>query len=322
MRQPRAVGRRIPGSAAVLLAVSGLGCGVGAYEGELPRAADLSITVPAIGASSPESGALHALLVTTVDALDRRVDPLASDLEQVIGAIEGHQPDGRDGAARVFGPFSDPQDRDVEWTVTVDVLRRTTRWTLAAGDALGEPTVVADGSSTDGADGRTVAWTLWPARHAAAIGDVSLQPDIEPDATLELEVVVASGEGRTLAMTSSTEPSSDDPLGPVLEDGVRGWSDASGGRLMLRSAVPLATDVLTDPRPGLPWVEAAWDALGTGEIAAVVPHGDGSVVVRECLDPAGRTVFRSVDPASAAAPGQTFGEDQLCPGVAVLPQPP
>lgn len=336
------VGRPFPCSIAPALALvlAGPGCGVGAYEGEVPRADDLALMVPGIDETSAQSGALHALLTTTVPAIQEHFEPVARDLERVVGSIDGHRHDGRDGAARVFGPFEDPDGREVAWIVTAEEVRSTTRWTLSAAADDGAPILVADGSTTEGDDGRTIAWTLWPARHAAAIGDTEFDSNVDADMALEIDVAIDHNrharharhdrhdrdhdEARTLTITA-VGPSSDGHwLAPVLTDGVQWWSDETGGRLTLRSAVPLPADVLAEPLPGLPWVEAAWNEQGTGEIAAVVPHDDGDpeVLVRECLDPAGRAIFRSIDPASAAAPGQTFGEDHACPGEAVLPQPP
>ena len=261
-------------------------------------------------------------------AVQGHVEPVARDLERVVGSIDGHRHDGRDGASRVFGPFDDPDGREVAWVVLVEEVRSTTRWTLsvAAEDGAG-PIPIADGSSTEGDDGRSIAWTLWPARHAAAIGDAALDSEVDVDTAVQIEVAIDhhdDGDARTLAISAAGPSQGGHALAPVLADGVRWWSDETGGRLALRSAVPLPEDVLAEPLPGLPWVEAAWDEHGTGEIAAVVPHEDGGreVLVRECLDPAGRAIFRSIDPASAAAPGQMFGEDHACPGEAVLPQPP
>lgn len=310
---------------ALVLAWAGAGCGVGAYEGTVPRADDLALRVPGIDETSAQSGALHALLATTVPAVQAHYEPVARDLERVVGSIDGHRHDGREGEARVFGPFDDPDGRAVAWIVTAEEARSTTRWALSvAGDDGAGPIRVAEGSATEGADGRSVAWMLWPARHAAAIGDAAFDRDVDIDMALQIEVAIDDHEARTVTITSEGAASDGHWLAPVLADGVQWWSDETGGRLTLRSAVPLPANVLADPLPGLPWVEAAWDEKGTGEIAAVVPHDDGDreVLVRECLDPAGRAIFRSVDPASAAAPGQTFGEDQACPGEAVLPQPP
>ena len=319
------VGRGFHCAAVLTLALALPACGLGAYDGALPEAGDLALMVPGIDETSAQSGALHALLATTVPDVQEHVDPVARELERVVGSIGGHRHDGRDGAARVFGPFQDPDGREVAWTVTVEEVRRTTRWTLSAtGEDGAEPALVADGSSTEGADGRTVAWMVWPARHAAVIGDTSFA-SADPDAAVQIEVAIDhDAHARSLTITSPDPLPIEDPLAPVLADGVQWWSDDNGGRLTLRSAVPLPADVLADPLPGLPWVEAAWDEHGTGEIAAIVPHEDGEleVVVRECLDPAGRAVFRSIDPESAAAPGQMFGEDHACPGEAVLPQPP
>lgn len=325
------MGRPFPCGAvpALALVLVGPGCGVGAYEGAVPRADDVALMVPGIDETSGQSGALHALLATTVPAVQAHFEPVTRDLERVVGSIDGHRHDGREGAARVFGPFDDPDGREVAWIVTVEDVRSTTRWTLsAAGNDGAASVLVADGSTTEDDDGRSVAWMLWPARHAAAIGDIVFDPNVDADMALAIEVAIDDDrdrdEARALTITSAGPSWDEHWLAPVLADGVHWWSDETGGRLTLRSAVPLPPDVLADPLPGLPWVEAAWNEQGTGEIAAVVSHEDGDreVLVRECLDPAGRAIFRSIDPASAAAPGQTFGEDHACPGEAVLPQPP
>lgn len=286
----------------------GGGCTLGAYDGVAPRAADFEVRIPGVtdrvmsDADSDGPGILFAVFRDSVVGVQAQVEPAALDLELVAGALEGHREHHRDGEGRVYGPFEDPAGRDAAWVV------------VARGNALsvglevgvdGETETIMDGQQ----DAAISRWTLWSGRHAAGLG----ADGPAPGAAAREVVIESRDDVRAMTIRSRLDMPNDpeDPLGPVFDEGVSVSTDADGGWIQLRSAAPLPAGIVTFTPATNPWFSVSWRA-SVGPIVATVEGPSGTVEIRECVDALGRAVYRSVEPESAAVPGQTFGAVTDC----------
>lgn len=312
----------------IAAAVLALACACGLRSREIAFVVrdDLAIEVPAARSSIEPHGEAHELAARTADVIDGCIGPIVDEVATLVESLEDHRETRRDGAFRIYGPFADPQGRELVWVVSLAEDAEQTRVEVRLGplDAEEDATTLAVHGHLDRTDevrsGEIVLALDVLDRHrmlfgadadASHAGAVAVAFTRAPDDAARVEIdfqdfVREDDAGETWA--------SDETF--VL---VR---DASGGgafHLVLAGRIdaPALGELDVDRLE----LDLRWDPARAGRtrtrlrVAAnpdsALPHGDFEL--GECFDATGGLTWRGLADAYAAdRPDYGFGDPASC----------
>ena len=110
------------------------GCGLSAGDIPFVEGDDVVLSVPRARAGADAiHGEAHGLVTQVPAAIDGWVGDVVDEIAAVVAALEDHRETRRDGAFRLYGPFDDPDGRDLAWLVKIDDRREAAAFEVWVG---------------------------------------------------------------------------------------------------------------------------------------------------------------------------------------------
>jgi hypothetical protein len=322
------MGRRVGLRLASALAALG-GCEQGGASFAFVERDDVILSVPAprAGGDAPQ-GEAHELVATTATAIDGSVAEIVGAIVDVEAALADHRETRREGAFRIYGPFDDPDGRDVAWLVKIDGGDAAARFEIlvAPRGTLDEDAFVVALHGDIDDDGRRTGEVV--IEYAAIDARSDLRPSGERlagRATIAFDRAPDEGDARVEIRfeafvredAAGTTWASDETL-------LRTRDGTGGGSLRVvlgTDTVAPATGVLAELAIGTVELDARWDSAAAGRARAraaapanpdsALSHGD--LVVHECFEGGGGLTFRALnEPYAADRPSYAFGDVASC----------
>jgi hypothetical protein len=299
----------------VAIALGLAACAEPRYDGSFPEPDDVRLEVPSGAPPAGQRGEVHALVATTAASLDEWIGDVLVAAVPIVQPLADHRETSRDGGTLLFGPFDDPEGRDLAWFVAIDLDGAKTSFDVYVGrrgvtDSADTLPLMEGHIEVDG-DLRRGALTLYfglDDEHPA-ISDVFATSDREGAVAVGFERDVSTQQRSVdLSFTDFRVDawSSDETFA------YRRAADGSGAfELVLAGqlAGTHADRVELDTR---------WRDDGSGRARALardvdnaLPNGD--LVLDECFDAACVLTYRELADAYAQRlPGYDFGDPLAC----------
>jgi hypothetical protein len=278
-------------------------CSDPAYDGRFPQPDDVRLEVP------PASGEAQSLITATAGSVDTWIGDVLLAIEPIVQPLADHRETSRDGGARFYGPFDDPDGRDLAWYVVFLLEGGTTLFRVYVGSS----------GATDSSDVFPVVSGHLEIDGELRKGAFELSMSTLDEYRAISDDLSASQYGGNVVVAFERDPTTEHRLVDLsfTEFRVDGWfseetyayrREADGAGVFHLAA----TGDLGGRRVDRVELDTRWRADRSGRTRATA-RPDGELVLDECFDAAGVLSYRELTDADAMqVPGYAFGDERTC----------